>query len=212
MLFSDAADAPSSGSSGDSNLLVKGLRDAGYSKRVLAQIVDAGAAAAAHKAGVGATIEVDLGGALDHARFKPMHVTARVQCCPTAGRGETMKISLNAGPTAVLTFDNFTVVVFSRSVSLFDRAMYYSNGLDPADFDLIIMKSPHAEHHMYDAWVEKNFVVDVAGSTSANLPTLGHVVCHRPMFPLDRDVPYTPHAERYFSTLAAPSGRARAST
>src|SRR6185437_3059563 len=55
VLFSDAADAPSSGSSGDSNLLIKGLRDAGYTKRVLAQIVDAGAAAAAHKAGVGAT-------------------------------------------------------------------------------------------------------------------------------------------------------------
>jgi microcystin degradation protein MlrC len=204
VLFSDAADAPSSGSSGDSNELIKGLRAAGYDRRVLAQIVDAGAAAAAHKAGVGATIEVDLGGALDKKRFTPMRVTARVKLLSDGvARLETMKIGLNAGPTAVLTFDNFTVVVFSRSLSLFDRAMYYSNGIDPADYDLIVMKSPHAEHHMYDAWVEKNFVVDVPGSTSANLPTLGHVVAQRPMFPLDRDVPFTPRAELYPSRLGA---------
>ena len=90
-----------------------------------------------------------------------------------------MKTGLDAGPTAVLAFDNFTVVVFSLSLSLFDRAMYYANGLDPQDFDLIVVKSPHTEHHMYDAWVDNNFNVDVAGATSANLRSLGHTICAR---------------------------------
>ena len=108
-----------------------------------------------------------------------------------------MKIGLDAGPTAVLTFDNFTVVVFSKTISLFDRALYYSNGLDPRDFDLIVVKSPHTEHHMYDAWVEKNFNIDVAGSTSANLPTLGHTICARPIFPLDDDVEFVARAQVY---------------
>src|SRR4051812_27798253 len=108
VLFSDAADAPSSGASGDSNLLIKGLREAGFTKSVLAQIVDPAAAAAAHKAGVGATIEADLGGTLDPRRFKPMRVTAQVKLLSDGrSRLETMKISLDAGPTAVLTFDNF---------------------------------------------------------------------------------------------------------
>ena len=111
-----------------------------------------------------------------------MRVHAEVQLLSNGrSRLETMKIGLDAGPTAVLTFDNFTVVVFSRSVSLFDRAMYYANGLDPVDFDLIVVKSPHTEHHMYDAWVEKNFNIDAPGSTSANLKSLGHTICARPM-------------------------------
>ena len=56
-----------------------------------------------------------------------MPVRAEVQLLSDGrSRLETMKISLDAGPTAVLTFDNFTVVVLSRTVSLFDRAMYYS--------------------------------------------------------------------------------------
>ena len=103
-----------------------------------------------------------------------MPVRAEVQLLSNGrSRLETMKISLDAGPTAVVTFDNFTVVVLSRTVSLFDRAMYYSNGLDPQDFDLIVVKSPHTEHHMYDVWVEKNFNIDAPGATSANLKSLG---------------------------------------
>ena len=58
--------------------IIKALRDAGYQKRVLAPIVDAQAAAAAHEAGVGAD---DRGRARRHRsirqRFPPMQVKAR---------------------------------------------------------------------------------------------------------------------------------------
>jgi microcystin degradation protein MlrC len=200
VLFTDAADATSSGASGDSNLILRALQAAGYDKRVLAQIVDAPAAKAAHDSGVGAVIDVSLGGTQDPARFPPMTVRAEVTLLSN-GRSklETMGAALDAGPTAVLTFaPNFTVVVMSRSVSLFDRAMYYACGLDPRDFDLIVVKSPHTEYHMYDQWVEKNFNIDIPGATSANLPTLGHTICQRPMFPLDEIGAFTP-APRIYS-------------
>ena len=195
VIFTDAADATSSGATGDSNLLLKGLRAAGYPKRVLAQIVDPQAAAVAHKAGVGAVIEVGLGGRLDPGRFSPMPVKAKVRLLSDGlSRLETMKIGLDAGPTAVLESDNFTIVVFSKTISLFDRAMYFSNGLNPKDFDLIVVKSPHTEHHMFEAWADCNFNVDVAGATSANLKTLGHTICARPIYPLDEGVEFEPKA------------------
>jgi microcystin degradation protein MlrC len=198
VIFTDAADATSSGASGDSNAIIKALKDAGYEKRVLAPIVDAPAAAAAHKAGVGAEIEVTLGGSIDSVRFAPMMIKARVKLLSDgAARLETMKAPLQAGPTAVLTFANFTVVAMSRSVSLFDRAMYFANGLDPTDFDLIVVKSPHTEHHMFDSWSEKNFNVDAPGATSANLKSLGHTICERPIFPLDENVAFEPNATIY---------------
>jgi microcystin degradation protein MlrC len=190
VVFTDAADATSSGASGDSMVLVKALRDAGYARRVLAPIVDPGAARAAHAAGVGATVEVMLGGAHD-PRFEPMPVTATVESLSRGrARLETMRMPLDAGPTAVLTFANFTMLVMSRAVHLFDRAMYFANGLDPRDFDLTVVKSPHTEFHMYDAWVAKNFNVDAPGSTSANLPTLGHRLCARPIYPLELDTEF----------------------
>lgn len=196
--FTDAADATSSGATGDSNAIIAALMEAGYGKRVLAQIVDAPAAEAAHRAGVGATIEVTLGGAVDPKRFTPLKVTATVRLLSDgSGRLETMKLALEAGPTAVLTFGSFTVVTMSRSVSLFDRAMYYANGLDPEEFDLIVVKSPHTEQHMYDMWVEKNFNIDAPGATSADVKNLGHTICARPMFPLDEDIDFKPRAMIY---------------
>lgn len=198
VVFTDAADATSSGATGDSNVILKALEAAGTEKRVLAQIVDAEAAAAAHEAGVGATIEVTLGGRCDPGRYTPMPVTATVKhLWDGKARLETSGVPLDAGPTAVLTYDNVTVVVFSRTISLFDRAMYFASGLDPRTFDLIIVKSPHVEHHMYDAWVAKNFNVDAPGSTSADLKSLGHTICARPMYPLDEGVAFHPTATLY---------------
>ncbi len=198
VLFTDAADATSSGATGDSNLILRALLEAGSRRKVLLQIVDAPAAAAAHRAGVGATIDVTLGGTCDPARFAPLPVRARVRLLSDGrARLETMGALLEAGPSAVLEFGTVTAVVMSRSVSLFDRAMYYANGCNPRDYDTIILKSPHAEFAMYDAWVEKNFNIDIPGATSANLPTLGHRICARPMYPLDPDVSFTPLAVRY---------------
>lgn len=198
VIFTDAADATSSGASGDSNAILAGLRQAGYDRRVLAQIVDAPAAAAAHAAGVGARLSLTLGGSIDPGRFPPMPVRATVRLLSDGEASlETMKAPLRAGPTAVLSYDNVTVVVMSRSVSLFDRAMYYANGLDPEDFDLIVVKSPHTEFHMYDQWCARNFNVDAPGATSANLKSLGHRICARPVYPLDENVAFAPRAAIY---------------
>jgi microcystin degradation protein MlrC len=198
VLFTDAADATSSGATGDSNAILRALADAGYPGRVLAQIVDPGAAAEAHRAGVGATIRCTLGGAIDPGRYTPMPVEAEVVLLSDGqARLETMKTPLDAGPTAVLRWANVTVVVFSRTISLFDRAMYYANGCNPPDFDLIVVKSPHTEHHMYDAWVEKNFNIDAPGATSADLPSLGHTICARPMYPMEPDTAFAPEAVIY---------------
>jgi microcystin degradation protein MlrC len=198
VVFTDAADATSSGATGDSNAILRGLRDAGYDRRVLAQIVDPAAAAAAHAAGIGATVRVTLGGAIDPARYTPMAVEAEVVLLSDGrSRLETMGTPLDAGPCAVLRFGSFTLVVLSRTLSLFDRAMYYANGCNPRDFDLIVVKSPHTEFHMYDAWVEKNFNIDAPGATSADLPSLGHTICARPMYPMDPIDAFTPQAVLY---------------
>jgi len=193
VVFTDAADATSSGATGDSNAIVKVLMGGKYPGKILAQIVDAPAARAAHAAGVGAEINVNLGGTLDSRRFTPMPVRAIVESMSRGrGRFETMRSAYDAGPTAVLTFGNVTMVVISKTVGLIDRSLYYANGLEPRDFDLIVVKCPHTEYQMYDAWVEKNFNIDAPGAPSADLRSLGHTICARPIYPLDEGVTFTP--------------------
>ncbi len=204
VVFTDAADATSSGATGDSNAILAGLLAAGYDKRVLVPIVDPPAVAAAARVGVGGTVRVALGGALD-TRFTPTELTAAVDML-SRGRAvlETSGSELDAGPTAVLLAGNFTILAMTRSVALFDRAMFLAHGRNPRAYDLIVVKSPYCEYHMFDEWAEKDFNIDAPGATSANLKSLGHRICRRPMFPLDADVPFTPRPQ-VFGKIRPPS-------
>jgi microcystin degradation protein MlrC len=192
----DAADATSSGASGDSNAILRELIAQDYRGTALIPIVDPTAVRAAFAAGVNATITTTIGGACDPQRFEPLPITARVRMLSDGQfRSESFGWHWNSGDTAVLEAGNYTLLVGTRPVSLFDRSWFYAHGLDPRRFDLVVVKSPHCEHHMFAAWCGKLINVDAPGSTSANLKSLGHTRCARPMFPLDGDVVFTRSAE-----------------
>lgn len=189
----DAADATSSGASGDSNAILRKLIEFGYRGRTLLPIVDAPAVQQAMAAGIGATIRTSVGGTLDKGRFQPLPVVAKVRLLADGlFRSESFGEEWDAGPSAVLECDNFTLAVSSRAVSLYDRSFFYSLGQNPRCFDAVVVKSPHCQQHMFAAWCEAMINVDAPGSTSANLAYLGHTRCPRPIFPLDPDVLFQP--------------------
>ncbi len=200
--FTDAADAPSSGASGDSNAILAGLLEAGYRGEAIMPMVDAPAAAAAHAAGVGARLRLSLGGTVDPVRFPPLELEVQVE---RLGDGEyehqVSRLPAHAGPTAVLRCGNIRIVAVSRPVHMMDRAIFLAHGLDPEAADLVVVKSPGAYARFF-AFAERNYIVDVPGATTANLARLGHVICPRPIFPLDANVTFEPRAERYESALA----------
>src|SRR5262249_52113988 len=76
VVMMDAADATSSGASGDSNALLVELIRVGYRGSALVPVVDAAAVGDAVKAGVGATIRTGVGGSLDAKRFRPLPIRA----------------------------------------------------------------------------------------------------------------------------------------
>ncbi len=182
----DAADATSSGASGDSNAIIREVVKQGYRGRVLAPIVDPAAVRQAFAAGIGATIQTRVGGAIDPGRFTPLELTAKVRLLSDGKfRSESFGWPWDSGDTAVLEAENLTLVVGTRPVSLFDRSWFWANGQNPRHFDMVIVKSPHCEHQMFAAWCARLIHVDAPGSTSANVKGLGHKKCARPMFPLD---------------------------
>ncbi|MCB0116939.1 MAG: M81 family metallopeptidase [Caldilineaceae bacterium] len=198
VILTDAADATSSGASGDSNAILAALMAAGYQGRLLTPIVDAPAVEAAMQAGIGTVIDITLGGQLDPARFTPLPVTATVRALSD---GDFVSESNNAiwsgGLSALLQVGNHSVVVTSRPVSLYDRSLFWSFGQEPSRFDAVVVKSPHCQPHMFNEWGALVLHVDAPGSTSANLPYLGHTVCARPIFPLDEDVTFAPRIKLF---------------
>ena len=194
-IFTDAADATSSGASGDSNAILRALLDAGYAGRALVPIVDPAAVEAARRAGLGGRFRARLGGAFD-PRFVPLDIDVEVDLL-SRGKAvhETSGMLNDAGDMAVLLHANYTIVAISRPANLFDRSVFYAAGRDPKRFDLVVVKSPHCEKHMFVDWAARNFNVDAPGATSANLRSLGHRICARPVYPLEPDTRFVPRAE-----------------
>jgi microcystin degradation protein MlrC len=194
----DAADATSSGASGDSNAILRALLDADYKGTALIPIVDPRAVEAAFAAGVGNAVKTTVGGALDTRRFTPLPIESRVRMLSDGWfHSETTRELWQAGRTAVIQFGGFTLILTSRAVSLYDRALFLAHGCDPKHFGAVVVKSPHCEPHMFKSWAARYVDVDAPGATSANLRSLGHTKCDRPMFPLDADVPFTPKAKLF---------------
>ena len=151
----------------------------------------------AFEAGVGNSVTVAIGGSLDQ-RFTPVQLDCTVDMLSCGHYlSESWGNPTYSGPTAVLKSDNYTIVGTTRSVSLFDRSLFLGHGQNPKHFDLIIVKSPHCQPHFFDDWAEVNYNPDAPGSTSANLKTLGHTICQRPMYPLDENVSFQPEPEIY---------------
>jgi len=198
VILTDAADATSSGASGDSNAILAALIQRGYKGRALVPIVDPNAVVDAMKMGVGATIQTTIGGALDQKRFQSLSVTAQVRILSDGDFvSESNGAIWRGGPTAVLQVGRHTIVVTSRPVSLYDRSLFLGHGQDPTRFDAVVVKSPHCQPHFFNTWAAQTLHVDAPGSTSANLSYLGHTICGRPIFPLDKDVVFEPQAKIY---------------
>jgi microcystin degradation protein MlrC len=199
----DAADATSSGASGDSNAILRALIEADYEGTALIPIVDPGAVEASFAAGVGDEVKTTVGGALDTKRFMPLPIEGRVRMLSDGWfHSETTRELWQAGPTAVIQVGNITLIVTSRAVSLYDRALFLAHGCDPKHFGAVVVKSPHCEPHMFKEWASLYIDVDAPGSTSANLRSLGHTQCARPMFPLDSAVMFEPKVKMFSRNVA----------
>jgi microcystin degradation protein MlrC len=192
----DAADATSSGAPGDSNAILKELLACGYNGSALIPIVDPAAVRAAFESGVGSNLRVPVGGAFDRQRFQPVEVQGQVRML-TDGRIESESYGEKwyAGDTALLQVGGISLIITSRAVSLYDRSLFYAHGCDPKRFNTVVVKSPHCQPHMFKDWASCYIDVDAPGATSANLRSLGHTRCPRPIFPLDDNVTFTPQVK-----------------
>ncbi len=194
VVLADAADGPGSGSAGDSTVLLAALVQRGLHRQetgrpCLVLVVDPESAAMAMRAGVGATVEVAIGGKLDPRWSRPVPLQARVAW---AGEGRfTFKgpsftgTVARMGQTAVLAAGRLRVVVMEHAVSTIDPELYRSVGLEPVEAQLVVVKSPNMFRAAYAPIASEILLVDTPGASSANLRALPFRRRPRPLFPFD---------------------------
>lgn len=194
LLLCDHADNPGAGGAGDSTGLLGRLLDARVRNAAYATLADAAAVEACIAAGVGAEVDVTLGGKLDPSHSSPLRVKGSVKALSdgsyvnsgplwTGARG-------NLGRTAVLIVDGIEIVVTERPNGAFDPAVLTSQGIDPARKTVVVIKSQIFGPKSYGDMVAETLVVDSGGWATTNFSSLPYRKVRRPIFPLDADVSY----------------------
>lgn len=177
VVIADVQDNPGAGGTGDTTGLIRALIDANVTDAVVSMVQDPQTAAAAHAAGQGAHIQVALGGHYDQFS-RPLDVDVTVEALsdgkfrftgPMFGGSDA-----DLGPVARLRVSGtgVTVVVGSQRAQNADQEMFRCVGIEPADHQIVVVKS--AMHFMadYKQITSAILFADVPGANPCNLATI----------------------------------------
>ncbi|MEP6670397.1 MAG: M81 family metallopeptidase [Chthoniobacter sp.] len=78
-----------------------------------------------------------------------------------------------------------TILLTSRKTPPFDLGQWRSQGIDPAQFSVIVVKAAVAHGRAYDPIATRMLWVDTPGPCTSNLRSLPYRHVRRPIFPLD---------------------------
>lgn len=195
VVLSDVADGTGAGSPGDATAVVAALLAADPAEPALVCVRDPEAASTAIAAGVGGTVDLDIGGKLDSVYNRPVRLSGTVAfagpACFRFGGGGYTGVEMDMGRCAVVRAGNVAVLLLGNSVMTVDPAMYRVVGLEPTAAKIVVVKSHIQFRAGYDGIAEEIILLDSPGMSSDHLERLPWENIERPMFPFDRGMAYT---------------------
>ena len=181
--ISDSGDNPGAGGADDVTVALaallawKPVQDASLDV-VYASIIDPGAAAGAWEAGIGAEIDVEVGGHIDTREPGPIRVRATVEALtddPMGGRTAALRVG---GLRFIVTTNRNQYTMFSQFEPL---------DIDITAADVVVVKIGYLEPDLYNT--QKGWLMALTpGGVDQDLIRLGHHKIERPMFPFDPDM------------------------
>ena len=189
LVLADGTDNPGGGGYNDTTPVLQALLDAGIENVAYGTIFDPKAVQQAMKAGVGATIDVELGGHTDESMGKPVQARAIVKMLSdgTFKNDGPMNagVETQMGPTAVLRIGGIDVVTISSRVQTIDLQVFLSQGIDPTTKSVVVVKSVQHFRAAYGPIAREVIVVDSGGICSPDISRLKFKKLRRPIWPLD---------------------------
>lgn len=186
VFISDSGDNVTAGAAGDMSLFAERLVGLGARDALVAGIADPAAVRQCAAAGVGAEVELSIGGKLDRANGKPFAASVRVEhlsARPADRDGEPT--------TAVVRVDGVSIVLTTDRRPFIDRAGIASAGVDPMTQKIVVVKVgylfPDLRQHAARAIMALS-----PGTSDLRLAQLPFERLQRPIFPLDGEFDWEP--------------------
>jgi microcystin degradation protein MlrC len=189
LVIADGTDNPGGGGYNDTTPVLQALLDAKVENVAFGTIYDPATVQQAMKAGVGAEIDVELGGHTDVSMGQPVKARAIVKMLSDGlFRNDgpmNAGVETNMGPTAVLRIAGIDVVTISNRIQTIDLQVFLSQGIDPAAKSVLVVKSVQHFRAAYAPIAREIVLVDSGGICSPDIARLKFTKLRRPIWPLD---------------------------
>ena len=182
VFISDSGDNPTAGGAGDTTVALAALLAHGAPSAVVASIADAPAIRTLLAAGVGAEVEVELGGKLDP-----------ITCQPLPVRGVVRHLAPGENTEAVLQIGGVHVIITERRRPYHFVADMQRLGLDPLAHKIVVIKIGYLEPDLKRN-APRAFLALTPGAVDQAIERLPFQRVRRPLFPLDKEMTWTPQA------------------
>jgi microcystin degradation protein MlrC len=187
VILIEGSDNVGGGSTGDATHLLKCLIHAPTKSLIV--IHDKEAVTTASTMGVGAFFQELVGGKTDSFHGDPVLVSGKIR---VLFEGKYRHLgpymtghAADMGHTAVIESDTVTVILTEKRVGPWDIGHITSLGLNPNDFQLIVVKSAVAWQTAFGPIAQAVIQVDTPGCCGFNLRDLPYQHILRPIYPLD---------------------------
>jgi len=189
VIFADRNDNPGGGSPGDSTGLLRTFIEAGLEDACVLYIVDPAAVEQCQRAGVGATLTLDVGAKSSPLQGQPVRMTVEVLTC-SDGRfyydGPMYAgLECDMGPSAHIRQGGIHVILTNGRDQPFDTAFARTLGLDPRQMRYIGLKSAAHFRAAFEPWAGAIYVVSEPSVHSADTGTLTYHHLGRKLYPFD---------------------------
>lgn len=196
VVINETSDNPGGGAPGDGTHLLRAMLEAGLTDSAFGTIYDPQVAEAGHRAGVGATIRIRLGGRHDRIHGDPLDLEVYVKSLTDGrfllttpmGRGRPVDL----GKTARLTCGGVDIVVASQRTQVLDPEPFLLHGIDVTRCRIVGLKSSAHFRAGFEGVAKHIVTADPPGISTSNLANFPYQRLRRPIYPLDQDVTYEP--------------------
>jgi microcystin degradation protein MlrC len=189
VILADVGDNIGAGTPGDGTFILRELFEQ-HADGAVVIIADAEAVAHAIAAGIGETVELQVGGKCDSYHGEPLRIQGRIKLISDGifrNRGHMRDgIVENMGRTVVVQCSGVKVVLTEIKMAPWNLEQLRSVGISPEHEKIIALKSAVAFRAAYEPIAGKIIEVNSPGLSSVDLTTFNYQHIRRSLYPLDR--------------------------
>ena len=189
VVLSESSDSPTAGSPGDSAEMLRALLDHAPGTSAAVWVRDPAAVERTWGLAPGTPVQLEIGASFDKINRFPVRIrgvfrsSSEGQFVPKGTVYQGMHFEM--GRTTVLQIGAISLLVSEKAVPVVNPELYRSQGVEPMEKKIVIVKSPTNFRAEYAPFAAKMILVDTPGVSSANIRKLPYRRVPRPIYPLD---------------------------